>query len=139
MGCAISLGMWPFSSKKKGISFPPPVPEALRAPLPMVPRRVTAEDIRRATGIEERDVPMVRPRAFGSAPPVQEFFLRAAPYQQLLKLTDQVRDNVLLVEQTSIKLAQSDYNEDKHFEQLKSDLRSMNKQLVAIDKIFFKE
>tara|TARA_Y100000310_G_C20452396_1_gene701409 strand:- start:54 stop:446 length:393 start_codon:yes stop_codon:yes gene_type:complete len=130
--------MWPFSKKPKVIA-PPKVPASLRAPLPKVPRGITAEQVQAAAGVKKPSAMKTEDQPMPVELTNKPFFLRAQSYRQILDITDAIHESVSNLEKATRELKLSDSNEDKNFEKLKRDLQSMNSKLFAMDKVFFKQ
>src|SRR3989339_1283738 len=68
----------------------------------------------------------------------QFFFLRMVDYQNLIGNLDNTNLQVQELEHTMNKLEASEFNENRDYEALKSNLKKVHERLLYVDKLIFK-
>lgn len=148
-------------SKKRKLEVPlPPPDDLLKFPRPhQIEREIKLDEIEEAVGLEKVPSPVPEmplpkrlsrskepfessafPTQFASAAiTTKPFFIRVQPYQDLLKDLEKIRSGLSQLDLTSENLEKSEFNENKDYERLKSNLKRIHEELLLIDDLIFKK
>jgi len=116
--------------KPKDYTFPQKIKAAVRTssdlPLPpeLIERSLKKESI------------MVKHPAIGNK---RNFFIRVHDYQEIIVNLEDIGSNSLEIEKANKRLDQSEFNENKSYENLKNNLKRIHDRLLLIDDIVFKK
>jgi len=70
--------------------------------------------------------------------PTNEFFIRVNHYQNLSENLDTIKKINQQMEEGMQKIDHSEFNERKHYEKMKKQLKIIHSQLISMDEIIFK-
>ncbi len=144
---------WFFKKKKVVVPLPEHSDDLLKFP-ESTAGTPAPEEIKQSVGLEEPpqmpDMSTPDPLAPGldgkptKIPPlVQEraypFFLRVQAYQDLIKDASDIKTHVLELDLTTEKLENSEFNENKNYERLKRELKTIHERLLFMDDLIFKK
>lgn len=144
--------IWFFRKKKVTVPIPEHSDDLLQFPQSSS-RRSVPDEIKQSVGLEEppqlpdMDLSVEPETSFSSASIPQPlanqmtypFFLRVQSYQDLVKDTSDVKTHMLELDLTTEKLENSEFNENKHYENLKKELRKVHERLLFMDDLIFKK
>jgi hypothetical protein len=154
---------WLFGRKKK-VPFPEPQKideKELKFPTtPHSDKVIVPEQLKEVAGVKKVDEPVPSPEPskkekkvalatpeFNNLPaksPVMEetdnspMYIKIQVYQRVLGELDELKDEISSLSHVSKNLTESEFNEDKHFEKLKKEIKSIHDNLLKLDKVLFK-
>ncbi|MEK6938943.1 MAG: hypothetical protein AABX04_07940 [Nanoarchaeota archaeon] len=111
---------------------------------------IEPEDLHAAAGFNQPfNLPENAPRALrpGSTPAPtptetgmspEPVFIKVDAYQRILGEIDEVKSNLIKLQEANRHLESSEYNEENHFERLKKAMKQAHDQLLQVDKTIFK-
>jgi hypothetical protein len=142
-----------FSRKKKNVP-PPPQEGLLNFPKqPTVEKEILPDNIKQAAGVDKQEdiVPPLPEEPIQTEPaPLPQpdvpegyvlqkpYFARITQYKKLVENLDCIKVEINGMDEITTSLEKSEYNENKDFEKLKSNLKKIHDRLLFVDDLIFK-